>query len=290
MDRLITGGIFSLVLALLALPAHAQAGFDGGAIVISSGAAGGGYWNAGQRLQGVAASMELPVENLESSGSMENLERLVDPASPVNLAFAQADAMRHFFQQRREDEQLVDVLENIGQECVFVIAGRDSGIDRDRDLAANGADISLGISSPTSGIAVTFDYMTSLLPDLAGVAIAYGNTSAAMEGLDSDAGAVDAVMVVHRPKAHSPEVDLAIANPERFQFVELSDDRFTRELHNGRAVYRRMRLALPGYREPVQTICVRGLLLGHKQKLSAHQRNRLTDLVNYHWMRVYATQ
>jgi hypothetical protein len=40
----------------------------------------------------------------------------------------------------------------------------------------------------------------------------------------------------------------------------------------------------------VNTICVSGLLLANKQKLSITQRNQLSDLVSYHWMQVYATQ
>ena len=70
----------------------------------------------------------------------------------------------------------------------------------------------------------------------------------------------------------------------------MRDDRLTRELPGGDSVYRSMRLALPGVEDPVTTICVRGLVLGHKQKLSASQSTTLTDLVNYHWMRVYSTQ
>lgn len=259
-------------------------------VVLMSGVEGGGYWNAGTRLQAVAEQeVDLPVINLPSSGSMENLELLLDGESPVNLAFAQADAAQHYLKSHPEDLIKLDVLENIGQECVFIVTGIDSDIRTDEDLR-EATDLRLGIASATSGMAVTFDYMVSQLPELADVKVTYGDTAAAMEELNSSDASVDAVMTVHRPREHSVEVDHALANAKRYRFVELSDERFTEELWNGRKVYRTMKLALPGAEKPVKTICVSGLLLANKQKLSIRQRNQLGDLVSYHWMQVYATQ
>jgi hypothetical protein len=40
----------------------------------------------------------------------------------------------------------------------------------------------------------------------------------------------------------------------------------------------------------VQTICVLGVLLGNKEKLTLDQRNALGVVADYHWMKVYATQ
>jgi hypothetical protein len=42
--------------------------------------------------------------------------------------------------------------------------------------------------------------------------------------------------------------------------------------------------------EPLQTVCVVGLLLANKHKLSSEQRIQLGKLVDYHWMQVYATE
>jgi hypothetical protein len=50
-----------------------------------------------------------------------------------------------------------------------------------------------------------------------------------------------------------------------------------------------MNLAMPGADEAIKTICVEGLLLANKQKLNGRQHSKLTELVNFHWMRVYAT-
>jgi TRAP-type uncharacterized transport system substrate-binding protein len=258
-------------------------------VVLSSGVEGGGYWSAAARLQAVAKGMRFSVENRPSSGSLENLEQLLDAESPVNLAFAQADATQYYLNRHEDEVKKLDLLENIGQECVFMVTGIDSAIRTDQDLR-DAKDLHLGIASAASGVAVTFDYMVTQIPELVDVRVDYGDTLALMEKLTASKPPVHAVMMIHRPKEHSPEVDYALAHVDRFRFVELSDERLTQELWNGRKIYRSMSLAMPGMDTPVKTVCVTGLLLANKHKLTVEQRNQLSDLVSYHWMEVYATQ
>ena len=260
------------------------------AVVLSSGVEGGGYWNAGARLQAVAAKeIGLGVENLPSTGSLDNLDRLLDETSPVNLGFAQADAVQLYLNKNpRVIENLV-VLENIGPECVFIVTSADGSIRTDDDLRA-AKNLRLGIPSASSGIAVTFDYMASQVPELGQANVVYGDTLAAMETMDSDNPEVDAVMMVHRPREHSPEVDMALAHPERFRLVELGDARFTAASWDGKPVYRQMDLAMAEMDEPLQTLCVVGLLLANKHKLASEQRNQLGKLVDFYWMQVYPTE
>jgi TRAP-type uncharacterized transport system substrate-binding protein len=250
---------------------------------------GGGYWNAATRLQTVAGKqMDLAVDNLPSTGSLQNLDQLLDESSPVNLAFAQADAVKLYLGKHPDVVRKLDVLENIGQECVFIVTSADSDIYTDEDMQ-DATDLRLGIASESSGIGVTFEYMVSQMPELEDVKVTYGDTLADMERMGATDASVDAVMMVHRPREHSAEVDYALANADRYRFVALSDERFTEELWNGRRIYRSMKLAMPGTDKKLSTICVMGLLLANKQKLTITQRNQLSDLVSYHWMEVYAT-
>jgi hypothetical protein len=172
---------------------------------------------------------------------------------------------------------------------VFIVTGIDSSIRTDEDLR-EAEDLRLGIASASSGIAITYDYMVSQIPDLADITVKYGDTVPVMEQLNGPNASVDAVMMVHRPRELSAEVDMALTNPDRYRFVALGDKWLTQELWNGRKVYRAMKLAMPGAKKPVETICVLGLLLGNKQKLTLEQRNQLSDLASYHWMKVYVTQ
>ena len=158
----------------LAVSAEAPASTHG--VVLISGAEGGGYWNAGLRLQSVAESkLGLAVDNESSTGSLENLKQLLNPESPVNLAFAQADATQYYLNRHPDEIQKLDLLENIGQECVFMVTGIDSPLRTDEDLQ-EAKGLHLGIASAASGVAVTFDYMVSQIPELIDVKVNYGDT------------------------------------------------------------------------------------------------------------------
>lgn len=290
MDRLIRKTLFVCLFGMAAIMAQSEE--ESVAIlpdiVISTGVEGGGYWSAGDRFQTVAGEMGLEVENLPSMGSLDNLEKLLDPENPVNMAFAQADAVQHYLLDHSDDRRKLDTVENVGQECVFIITGGDSVIASDVDLQ-KAKGLRLGISSANGGAAVTYRYMASRVPELADIEVVYGDTREVVAQLNSATASVDAVMMVHRPREFSDEVSEALSNPEEYQFVKLSDERLIAKLPSGEQVYRSMNLAMPGATEPVKTICVRGLLLGNKEKLNGVTRNRVTDLVSYHWMRVYAT-
>jgi len=292
MDRLIVRILLAWFFTYsFSMPLTAETSTDAAeAVVLSSGVQDGGYWNAGMRLQAVADAEEgLALENLPSVGSMENLERLLDRNSPVNLAFAQADAVQYYLNKHPNEISKLELYENLGVECVFIVTGVDSKVRTDEAME-EAEDYRLGITSASSGTAITFDYMVSQIPDLADITVKYRNTTTLMKQLNEPDSPVDAIMMVHRPKELSPEVERALANPDGYRFVRLSDDRLTQELWNGRKVYRSMKLAMPGVQKPVDTICVLGLLLGNKQKLTLDQRNQLGDLVSYHWMKVYVTE
>ncbi|MEH6569552.1 MAG: hypothetical protein V7709_10775 [Halioglobus sp.] len=265
----------------------------GQSLVISSGVNGGGYWSAASRLQAVAEGKGVRVENIASAGSLANLEALADPGSPVNLAFAQADAVEYFLSDNPGARAQISSLENIGQECVFIITAAKSNYRTDIDLQKSKA-FRLGIASHTSGVAVTFNYMTRRLPELSTVEVVYGDAASSIENLHAPAASLDAVMVVHRPREHSREVDLALGDPERYRFLEVGDNRLTGRSDRGQAVYRSMKLAMPaqGYQRSttVNTICVKGLLLANREKLIPKQESVLADIVDSHWMEVYATQ
>ena len=127
-------------------------------LVISSGLEGGGYWNAGGRLQSVASGMGLTVDNRATMGSLANLKELLDRNSPVNLAFAQADALQYYLDENPDAAQAIETLENIGEECVFIISDSHGGIRTDKDMQ-EAPVMRLGIKTSNSGIWVTFDYM-----------------------------------------------------------------------------------------------------------------------------------
>jgi len=82
---------------------------------------------------------------------------------------------------------------------------------------------------------------------------------------------------------------MVIANPEQFRFVKIRDERLAQKAASGEAIYRRMRVA-PGAvkgADSVETICVQGLLLANKKKVTPEQRNKLLELIDKHWIQIH---
>jgi len=284
--------ILSLILLLPWTNAAENNNTESG-IVISAGREGLGYWGIATRLQAVALEASLSVEVVESVGSTENLERLADPKNPVSLALTQSDALRNYLDLHPGFRVDLEIFESIGMECVFVITHAGSGVRSVDDLRASGAGHRLAIQSADSGSAVTFDVMRKIDPDLANTAVVYMDTRVAMDQLGTDGpNAVDTVMLVHRPKVLSPELRRALTNPGQFQLVSFDDPDLAGKLPNGDPVYIPLDVPLirSGWKteRSVPTLCMKGLLVGSRSKLSPADRTRLERIINNQWMRVYA--
>ena len=286
--------LLSILLLTLSLPwAHATETSDTeSGIVISAGREGLGYWGIATRLQAVALESSLPVEVRESVGATENLKRLTDPDSPVSLALTQSDALRHYLDLHPGFQVDLEIFESIGKECVFVITDKNSGLQSEADLRVPEAGHRLAIQSADSGSAVTFELMRKLDPDLENTEVVYMDTRVAMDQLGANSpDAVDAVMLVHRPKVHSPELRRALTNPERFRLVSFNNPNLGGKLPNGDPVYVPLDVPLirSGWKteRSVRTLCMEGLLVGSRNKLSPTDRTRLLRIIELQWMRIY---
>ena len=286
--------LLSILLFTLSLPwAHAADTSDTeSGIVISAGREGLGYWGIATRLQAVALESSLPVEVRESVGATENLKRLADPESPVSLALTQSDALSRYLDLHPGFLVDLEIFESIGKECIFVIADKNSGLRSEDDLRTPDAGHRLAIQSANSGSAVTFELMRKLAPDLGNTEVVYMDTQVAMEQLGNDSpDAVDAIMLVHRPKVRSPELRRALTEPERYQLVSFNNPDLGGKLPNGDPVY--VSLDVPLIRNDwktersIRTLCMEGLLVGSRNKLSPAERARLVQIIELQWMRVY---
>jgi hypothetical protein len=230
----------------------------------------------------------LAVENQRSTGSIKNLRALADPSSSVNLASAQADALAYYLKDHPEFEESVKIPEGIGEECIFIISHDYSKIRTDKDMQEK-PQLNPGIRSPDSGIRVTFDYMSSLVPELQHVSVSYGDTVDMMENFITPQIDVEAVMVVQGPNELSPEFIRVLTSPDQFRFVKVRDKRLMEMSFRGRPVYQ-LRKVKPRAIEDVRAvekICVRGLCLGNKKKLSMEPRAKLETVITRHWQEVH---
>lgn len=267
---------------------------DSGA-VISAGREGLGYWGVATRLQTVARESMLPVEVRESVGSTENLQRLADPDSSVSLALTQSDALHAFLDAHPGSLVDIEIFESIGKECVFVIADKGSNIHSDEDLREPNSGNLLAIQSTSSGSAITFDVMRKLDPGFGNTEVVYMDTQAAMDNMGTGTpNTVDAVMLVHRPKVHSTELQRALKNPDRFQLVSFNSSGIRGKLPNGDPIYTPLDVPLirSGWNteRSLHTICVKGLLVGSRSKLSPKARDKLMRIIDYQWMRIYSAE
>jgi hypothetical protein len=112
---------------------------------LSSGISGGFYYRLAEQIQNSAATtVNITVENLESQGSADNLQRLLD--RQVDFALVQLDVAQEAMEQGTI--QAVALLSN---ESVHVIARRDAGSQTFADL--EGKRVAIG--APGSGIRFT---------------------------------------------------------------------------------------------------------------------------------------
>ena len=265
--------------------AQSEQGTPGEAIVISSGLEGGGYWLTGNRLEAAGTHAGLNIENRSSTGSLSNLKALMDLDNPVNIAFAQADALQFYLQDRSGEAASIETIRRMGKECVFIISGSKSGV---KDLAdiENAKRFHLGIKSPNSGIRVTFDHMTTLVPQLKHVTVRYGDSVEMINDWVHHLSDIKrAVMVVHAPDAHSEEIDMVIANPDKYRFVKIKDTRLTQSSESGQSAYIAESVAPSAVSgaSRVPTICVEELLVGNKDKLSDALQNKISSLSDEQW-------
>ena len=290
MTRFITPVVFIALCGFTANLATAQddAPDDSAKLVISSGLENGGYWNAAERLIAVGADIGLAVENERSTGSVNNLRALADANNPVSLAFAQADALQYFLKDNPDFEKSVEILQRVGEECVYIISHESSKLRTDKDMQEKRL-LNLGIRSPNSGIRVTFDYMAELVPEFKKLAVSYGDTVDMMENFVFPHTDVEAVMTVHGPNEMSPEIIRVLASPKQFQFVKIRDKRLLEMNYRGNPIYQSKKVK-PGAIDDaraVETICVQGLFLGNRTKLSEAQRDKLETVITDRWAEVH---
>ena len=260
-------------------------------ITFATGQSGRAYWGVGERLRSVAEPKGLDVSVVETQGSMENLQRLADPADPVNLVLTQADALHAYVQENPGFGNTSKLLESIGLECVFALAAADGPTSTEAGwLAADAPRVAL--SGPDSGATVTHLVMTDLIPELKDDVPVYMTPAESMSALNrDDESKLDLVFIVHRAKFRGPELMTALERPDLYAFVPISDKRLSVKLPNGEPVYEFLELplvrgALAGPKS-YRTICTKGMLVTTPNKLSADADAKLKMILDYQWMLIY---
>jgi hypothetical protein len=268
----------------LQLSGSAWAGPPG--LVISTGRDGGGYFYIGERLKSAMLLEHGSLfEVVTSFGSLENLERLQDPSSPVGVTLTQADALAWHLQQYPEFAQEFIVLGDVGKECVFLIARRGGELRTAADLKGS-AGVQISVDDPTSGAAVTFSYLKQLEPRFGSTRVVFTDSMETLLQLKVAAqhSPTKAAMIVQRPKANSAPIRTYFENPEIYEIVSISEaDVGNARLPDGSVIYSFERVVVGGKKRQrpisVETMCTRGIMLASKVKLDKELRGQLSALM-----------
>lgn len=242
-------------------------------VVISSGKAGGYYDTVASRMRSVLNSQHgMFVDLLRSEGSIENLRRLDDMKSEVNLAFAQADALAHYTRDHPDFEKKYVVLAELGSECAFLIAPKKRGIKSASDLQAAG-DRTVSVGDPMSGGAITYEHLSRLDPRFRMSPAENVGTIEALLDLKAKRPRlkVAAALVVQRPLAVSVPVEIVLENPSVYRFVPITES----DLQIDAKAFERSGYSFEkitvgfgrDYRQSFETICTDGLILAAHDKL-----------------------
>jgi len=82
-----------------------------------------------------------------------------------------------------------------------------------------------------------------------------------------------------------------LTNPERFRLVSINNSKLGGKLPNGDPVYVPLDVPLirSGWKteRSVRTLCMEGLLVGSRNKLSPTDLARLERIIELQWMRIY---
>jgi TRAP-type uncharacterized transport system substrate-binding protein len=269
------------VAALQLMPSNAWA--EEADTTISTGREDGSYFYIGRRLQTTMLlehDYRIGVET--SSGSVQNLARLADPSGNIGLALTQSDALHRFLRANSEFAKEFIVLGDAGKECVVLISAKKDGISSFSQLKTL-TDGEISVDDPGSGASATFNYMVEMNPELASVRPVFVDTMEALLQIKVAGAHTDlkAAMLVQRPSVRSPAVKILLENPSDYQLVPiLESDVQNSKLPDDSVVYTFEKVKVGGTSGQrgleVNTICIRGLLLASKAKLSRKIRSKLS--------------
>jgi TRAP-type uncharacterized transport system substrate-binding protein len=217
-----------------------------------------------------------------STGSLENLARLDDPASLAAIALTQADALKYYIDDRPEFASKYVELADVGEECVFLITGKQRGIKSVGDLKAEG-NRELAVGQLGSGAAITWEYLNRLEPAFRRTKPVNVEVIEALLNLrqTTPASEIAGAMMVQRPRTLSAPIEIVLDRPDDYQIVPIREGEIgPAAFAGGRPVYTFQKVSVGfgrDFRASFDTICTRALLIAAKAKLTDEQLKLLNE-------------
>ena len=241
-------------------------------VIITTGSKKGNYYKFGLRIAKLLESKGYATTVLNSKGSVENLDRLMN--KKAHIAIVQKDALAWYRKNKPESESNIDTIGELRDECVFVVAREDGKVDSDSDLQESGVKIATGKIG--SGSCVTWNYMCQLEKGFKkATSIPKGGTRAINKVLNKE---YDAYLFVLTPDPENKLIKL-IANNEELQFIPVKDWDLNDEL-DGKPVYKFETVVYQRgfFDKKVDTICTSAIVVASTD-LSDDLLDDLSDIL-----------
>jgi TRAP-type uncharacterized transport system substrate-binding protein len=222
---------------------------------ITGGTAGGTYETVyGANLAQVLKAKGHAVRLLESKGSMNNLERL--EKGEAQFGFAQLDAYGQYLKTGGKPLEIVAAL---GQECGYLVVKKEGKVTSEKDLR-RAKDATIAIGEEGSGSAITWQYMTRLVPDYKNAKIIFQGGTRALNQIGTPGGP-DAYLFVTAPGNQNNSLIQAVNANKSLKFVDLDKSWLDDKLPDGKPVYEFDKISVcSGWGCNVETICTASYL------------------------------
>ncbi|MBS6740392.1 MAG: hypothetical protein KH310_20205, partial [Enterobacteriaceae bacterium] len=200
-------------------------------ITITTGQQGLTY-NAvyGVNLAGALSEYGYKSTVVPSKGSLDNLDKVV--SGEAQIGFTQADAFQFWRSRHGNEAQKVDIIGELGDECVFVAVKDGGKVGSESDLKEG---IKIAVGEPASGSYASWQYLQSLEKDYAKV------ETYAKGGVRSLAkvttGEYDAFLWVSAPDRTNKFLESVNQKGSGLTMISMNGWNVDDKLPNGKAVY-----------------------------------------------------
>lgn len=231
-------------------------------IVISSGPLEKSFTKMADNLVikvGKDATGAYKAKNLNSVGSMENLDNLISGKAQVGFVFADSYKLKLSQDPRASKLKILGVL-NKG--CLYAAVKKGGKISDDGDLEKTGVKVDIGPDG--AGANTTWKYLGLFDSDFKkpGIIELGGGDPASLNALEY--GQIDATLSMQSPSTNNAMVMDVLLN-KNLKFLPITDGDFTDKLPDGKQIYTKEKILLKENKfsdDTLETICTDVLVLG----------------------------
>lgn len=226
-------------------------------VIISSGEKSKSYSSMTDRIIQIINRKD--IKNLNSKGSLENIDNLISNKAQVGLAFADS------FMYKKASDPRVDSLKivgTLGKGCLYAVAKNKGKVSDSGDLETDKIIVDNGRVG--AGANTTWLYLGELDSDFKKPNTVNIGGDMGLSAVIS--GQTDVMLQMQHPSINNTLVKDVLNNPE-LRFIPMKNWSFNSKLPNGKAVYTKETIKISDnyFGSNLDTICTDTLVLANKE-------------------------